>query len=51
MDFSNFGNEVDGQLATIVNNILTPRMKDEKLKEKMEKFICPSNCDKLELTR
>ena len=51
MDFSNFGNEVDGQLATIVNNILTPRMKDEKLKEKTDKFISTSNCDKLELTR
>ena len=50
-DIANLGAEVDGQLATIVNNILTSRMTDEKLREKMEKFIRPDNCDKLEITR
>ena len=50
-DIANLGTEVDGQLATIVNNILTSRMTDEKLREKMEKFIRPANCDKLEITR
>ena len=49
-DIANLGAEVDGQLATIVNNILTSRMTDEKLREKMEKFIRRANCDKLEIT-
>ena len=30
-DIANLGTEVDAQLATIVNNILTSRMTDEKL--------------------
>ena len=50
-DITNLGNEVDGQLATIVNNILNSRMTDDKLKEKMEKFVRASNCDKLDITR
>ena len=50
-DIANLGTKVDGQLATIVNNILTSRMTDEKRKEKMEKFIRPAKCDKLEITR
>ncbi len=50
-DIANLGTEVDGQLATIVNNILTSRMTDEKVKEKMEKFIRPVNCNKLEVSR
>ena len=32
-DIANLGSEVDGQLATIDNNILTSRMTVEKLKE------------------
>ena len=51
-DIANLGNEVEGQLATIVNNILSSRITDDKRKEKMDKFIIrPSNCDKLELMR
>ena len=50
-DIANLGTEVDGQLATIVNNILTSRMTDEKVKEKMDNFIRPANCDKLEVSR
>ena len=50
-DITNLGTEVDGQVATIVNNILTSRMTDEKVKEKMEKFLRPSNIDKLEVSR
>ena len=51
MDISNLGNEVDGELVTIVDNILTSRMTDEKLNEKMDTFIRPSNCDKLAIMR
>ena len=50
-DIANLGTEVHGQVATIVNNILTSRMTDEKVKEKMAKFIRPANCDKLEVSR
>ena len=51
-DIANLGNEVEGQLATIVNNILSSRITDDKRREKMDKFIIrPSNCDKLELMR
>ena len=50
-DIANLGNGVDRQLATIVNNILNSRMTDERLKEKMEMFIRPANCVKLEITR
>ena len=51
-DIANLGNEVEGQLATIVNNILSSRITDDKRREKMDKFIIrPSNGDKLELMR
>ena len=43
--------DIDEQLASIVGNLAKSRLADDKLKEKLEGYVRPANCETLVATR